>query len=289
MVYEASDNSRYSEIIKEKLGLEREPVAVKFVKTEEDIPQGIEKVAKKARHCEFVTQAAAGDIFYASAQEQACKGGSSAMGLEPRPPKVESGEFYYGLGRFDSVETSKKVVDSLPKVDEENFALLYAPLKDADFSAVVERFEHGDSAEAVRIRGLSQEKTAAERRVFGADDRTRLFLRPEIDISVRADDIFLLHVAVRGEISRSLLQIGGRERMISLRNFKPDHFLRRKDFPVGRNQRIAAHDDCLAFSEFTARNCVLSLLVPYHARPDLSIRTRTLRCCFSVSAMLNFD
>lgn len=55
------------------------------------------------------------------------------MGLEPRPPKVESGEFYYGLGRFDSVETSKKVVDSLPKVDEENFALLYAPLKDADF------------------------------------------------------------------------------------------------------------------------------------------------------------
>ena len=133
MAYEASDNSRYSEIINEKLGLEREPVAVKFVKTEEDIPQGIEKVAKKARHCEFVTQAAAGDIFYASAEEQACTGGSSAMGLEPRPPNVESGEFYYGLGRFDSVETSKKVVDSLPKVDEENFALLYAPLKDADF------------------------------------------------------------------------------------------------------------------------------------------------------------
>ena len=133
MAYEASDNSRYSEIINEKLGLEREPVAVKFVKTEEDIPQGIEKVAKKARHCEFVTRAAAGETFYASAEEQACKGGSSAMGLEPRPPKVESGEFYYGLGRFDSVETSKKVVDSLPKVDEENFALLYAPLKDADF------------------------------------------------------------------------------------------------------------------------------------------------------------
>lgn len=133
MAYEASDNSRYSEIINEKLGLEREPVAVKFVKTEEDIPQGIEKVAKKARHCEFVTRAVAGETFYASAEEQACKGGSSAMGLEPRPPKVESGEFYYGLGRFDSVETSKKVVDSLPKVDEENFALLYAPLKDADF------------------------------------------------------------------------------------------------------------------------------------------------------------
>ena len=35
MAYEASDNSRYSEIIKEKLGLEREPVAVKFVKTED--------------------------------------------------------------------------------------------------------------------------------------------------------------------------------------------------------------------------------------------------------------
>ena len=114
MAYEASDNSRYSEIIKEKLGLEREPVAVKFVKTEEDIPQGIEKVAKKARHCEFVTRAAAGETFYASAEEQACKGGSSAMGLEPRPPKVESGEFYYGLGRFDSVETSKKVVDFVP-------------------------------------------------------------------------------------------------------------------------------------------------------------------------------
>lgn len=133
MVYEISDNGRYSEIIMEKLGLTREPVAVKFAKREEDIPQGMKKAAENARHCEFVTQAAAGETFYASAAEQKCKGGSSAMGLEPRPPKVESGEFYYGLGRFDSVETSKKVVDSLPKVDEENFALLYAPLKDAEF------------------------------------------------------------------------------------------------------------------------------------------------------------
>ena len=133
MVYEYGDNARYSEIIKEKLSLSREPVAVKFVKCEEDVPQGIEKASENARHCEFVTKAAAGETFYASASEQKCKGGSSAMGLETRPPKVESGEFYYGLGRFDSVETSKKVVDSLPKVDEENFALLYAPLKDAEF------------------------------------------------------------------------------------------------------------------------------------------------------------
>ena len=55
------------------------------------------------------------------------------MGLEPLPPKIASGEFYYNLGRFDSVETAKSVIDSIPRKDEQSLGIIYAPLEKADF------------------------------------------------------------------------------------------------------------------------------------------------------------
>lgn len=81
----------------------------------------------------MVTKAAAGAIFYSTAEEQKCKGGSSAMGLEDLPPKIASGEFYYNLGRFDSVETAKSVIDNIPRKEEKSLGIIYAPLEKADF------------------------------------------------------------------------------------------------------------------------------------------------------------
>jgi uncharacterized protein (DUF169 family) len=118
---------------KEHLGLERSPVAIKFVLREEDIPEGIPKAAEKMRHCELVLKASGGDTFYATAEEQMCKGGSSAIGLEEAPAKVKTGEFYYELGRFSSIASAKKTMDSIPKIDQIMYALVYAPLEKATF------------------------------------------------------------------------------------------------------------------------------------------------------------
>lgn len=133
MDYKKEDNEKTAEVLKEKLNLTRLPVAIKFFNDESEIPDGVEKIDETLRHCEMVTKAADGAIFYSTAAEQKCKGGSSAMGLEPLPSKIASGEFYYKLGRFDSVETAKSVIDNIPRKDEQSLGIIYAPLEKADF------------------------------------------------------------------------------------------------------------------------------------------------------------
>ncbi|NYB51283.1 MAG: DUF169 domain-containing protein [Methanobacteriaceae archaeon] len=122
-----------SDKLKEHLDLEKSPVAIKFVLREEDIPKGIAKADGKMRHCELVQKASHGDVFYATAEEQMCKGGSAALGLEEAPEKVRTGEFYYGLGRFSSIGSAKKTMESIPKIDNIMYALIYAPLEKANF------------------------------------------------------------------------------------------------------------------------------------------------------------
>ena len=117
MDYKKEDNEKTAEVLKEKLNLTRLPVAIKFFNDESEIPDGVEKIVETLRHCEMVTKAADGAIFYSTAAEQKCKGGSSAMGLEPLPPKIASGEFYYNLARKD----------------EQSLGIIYAPLEKADF------------------------------------------------------------------------------------------------------------------------------------------------------------
>ena len=133
MDYTKEDNVKTAEVLKEKLNLTRLPVAIKFFNDLNEVPEGIEKIDENLRHCEMVTKAADGAMFYATAEEQKCKGGSSAMGLEPLPPKIASGEFYYKLGRFNSVETAKSVIDNIPRKEEQSLGIIYAPLEKADF------------------------------------------------------------------------------------------------------------------------------------------------------------
>ena len=115
--------------IKDKLGLEKSPVAIKLVLNEDDIPEGIPKIEKNVRHCEMVQKASQGEIFYATAEEQACKGGAGAIGLMEPPEKVKSGEMYYSLGRFSSLGSAKRTVDAIPKIDPIMKAIIYAPLE----------------------------------------------------------------------------------------------------------------------------------------------------------------
>ena len=56
--------------IKEKLELEKSPVAVKLFLNEQDIPQEIQKIEENLRHCEMVQRAVQGEIFYSTSKEQ---------------------------------------------------------------------------------------------------------------------------------------------------------------------------------------------------------------------------
>ena len=119
--------------LKDNLGLKKSPVAIKFVLREKDIPEGIPKADETLRHCEFVQKASQGDMFYATAEEQMCKGGAAALGLQEAPEKIKTGEFYYDLGRFSSVGSARKTMESIPKIDPMMYALVYSPLEKANF------------------------------------------------------------------------------------------------------------------------------------------------------------
>lgn len=136
MVYDAKDNKENGILLKEKFNLDTFPVAVKFYKSESDVPEGIAKIDEMLRHCEMITKVARnGDIFYSTDKEQKCKGGAGAIHInqEPIPEKIVTGEFYYNLGRFESMESGKKVADALPKLEEFNEVIAYAPLEKAEF------------------------------------------------------------------------------------------------------------------------------------------------------------
>ena len=127
------NNEYFAKNFKKELNLKNSPVAIKFVLKKEDLPENITKVNNKLRHCEMVKKASEGEIFYASSDEQLCKGGSSALGLEELPKKIKSGEFYYELGRFKSIGSAKRTLDRIPKIDLNSYGIIYSPLELADF------------------------------------------------------------------------------------------------------------------------------------------------------------
>ncbi|MEA4957151.1 hypothetical protein SDC9_45155 [bioreactor metagenome] len=131
---ELENNQYLSSRIKKDLDLKSHPVAIKFILHEEDIPEDIDKIQDKMRHCEMVQKASRGDSFYSTSEEQMCKGGSSAIGLEEIPEKIATGEFYYGLKRFKSLGSAKRTLDSIPKIDLRSYAIIYAPLEKANFA-----------------------------------------------------------------------------------------------------------------------------------------------------------
>lgn len=130
---EVSGYDEVSDKIKSLLALEKSPVAIKFVLREKDLPEDIPKISENVRHCEMVQKAAQGETFYATADEQLCKGGASAIGLMDTPEKIKTGEFYYELGRFSSIGSAKRTMEAIPKIENMMYALIYAPLEKANF------------------------------------------------------------------------------------------------------------------------------------------------------------
>lgn len=120
--------------LNELLGLNGSPVAVKLVKTAEEIPGGYKKVDEKKRHCEFVQDARLkGNKGFATSEEHLCKGGAGVMGIEALPESVASGGMYYKLGNFETPEGALDTVNAIPKSEESYYASLYAPLESAEF------------------------------------------------------------------------------------------------------------------------------------------------------------
>ncbi|WP_458405463.1 DUF169 domain-containing protein [Methanobrevibacter sp.] len=130
-------NKKYCEKIESKIDLDSKPVAMKLIKTEDELPEGYDLIDGKIRHCEMVRKASLGDKFYSTVEEQMCLGGAGAIGLREMPEKLANGEKYFSLGRFQDLQTAKKLTSELSIVEDIHWGIVYAPLDEADFEADV--------------------------------------------------------------------------------------------------------------------------------------------------------
>ncbi|WP_295612490.1 DUF169 domain-containing protein [uncultured Methanobrevibacter sp.] len=137
MSSELEKNQKYCDVIGSKVKLITKPVAMKLIKSEDEIPEGFNLIDEKVRHCEMVRKASLGEKFYSTAEEQMCLGGAGAIGLMEMPEKLANGEKYYSLGRFKDLETAKSLTSKLSIVEDKHWGMLYAPLDEADFKADV--------------------------------------------------------------------------------------------------------------------------------------------------------
>lgn len=137
MSSELEKNQKYYDVIGSKVKLITKPVAMKLIKSEDEISEGFNLIDEKVRHCEMVRKASLGEKFYSTAEEQMCLGGAGAIGLMEMPEKLANGEKYYSLGRFKDLETAKSLTSKLSIVEDKHWGMLYAPLDEADFKADV--------------------------------------------------------------------------------------------------------------------------------------------------------
>ena len=128
-----TDYADLSSKMKTLLGLKGSPVAVKLIRERGEIPAGVPELKEKVRHCEMVQKARAGDVFYATKEQHACAGGGGALGIADTPEKIKTGEFYYGLGRFKTLDAAKRTMEAVPRTNKHFVASLYAPLEKAAF------------------------------------------------------------------------------------------------------------------------------------------------------------
>jgi uncharacterized protein (DUF169 family) len=130
---ELKNNKYFSKEIKKNLTLESSPVAIKFILHEENVPEDIEKIDEKLRHCGMVQKASQGSKFYSTLKEQDCVKGSATIGLQEFPEKIATGEFDYEAGHFKSIASAKRTFDRVPKMDTNSYGIIYSPLEKADF------------------------------------------------------------------------------------------------------------------------------------------------------------
>lgn len=130
-----TDYAESSDILKTSLKLKGAPVALGFATTDDEIPAGMPEIDKRIRHCMMVSLARnEGKFFYATGDKHECNGGAFALGLRDLTPTLKTGKFYFKLGKFASVASSRRTMTSVPHLPSgETYATMYAPLEKTPF------------------------------------------------------------------------------------------------------------------------------------------------------------
>ena len=117
----------------EILGLERQPVAVKFVGKDEALPEGFEAPPGR-RYCQVLMEASRGNKALLTSHNIACPASASALGFKPLPEKLETGEMLAAFGIFASKEAGYNTIHSMTRLPMGEYqAVAACPLAEAPY------------------------------------------------------------------------------------------------------------------------------------------------------------
>ena len=123
------------------LGLERHPVAVKFVRAGESIPAGFQAPPGR-RYCQVLMEASRGKKVLLTPENIACPASASALGFKLLPEKLETGEMLVAFGIFATKEAGRNTIHSMPRLPLGEYGAVAAcPLGEASFQPDVVAIE----------------------------------------------------------------------------------------------------------------------------------------------------
>jgi len=185
-----------SKILVDSLELGTNPVGVKLIRNEEDIPQNVEMIENSMPWCGMVQAARyRGETILAKVDAHGCKGGASALGLMEFPENISSGNLYFSkLNKVEEKDIGASIVSSFPAQEAgSTVATLVSPLEIIPVQPDVVIFV-GKPFQARRIvqallykKGGRAEFNTAGIQSFCVDATSSPILKGEVNVSLGCD------------------------------------------------------------------------------------------------------
>jgi uncharacterized protein (DUF169 family) len=113
------------------LGLEHPVIAVKLVRTGEEMPGHVKAPEKRSRYCQVLMLARHGETLLLTPDQLACPAASAAFGFSPLPEMISSGKMLHTLGLYESPEAAAETMRTMPRLEPGTLsALVVGPLND---------------------------------------------------------------------------------------------------------------------------------------------------------------
>ncbi|WP_240985016.1 DUF169 domain-containing protein [Acididesulfobacillus acetoxydans] len=129
-----TQRSEQAAALKSILQLNREPVGVKFLTTEDygKLHDSYDDTTK-TRYCQALMRAGQGAKIVITDGNISCPASAAAFGLKPLPEVLRSGQMLLNMGLFASLDAGKKAMEGMTRLEQGAYqAVLLSPLKDIE-------------------------------------------------------------------------------------------------------------------------------------------------------------
>jgi len=105
-----------AEKLRQILELQHSPIAIRLIKSGEEIPKHINVPEQRSRYCQLLMLARRGETLLLTPERLACPAASAAFGFGPLPKQVSSGKMLHTLGLYESPEAAANTMVTMPRL-----------------------------------------------------------------------------------------------------------------------------------------------------------------------------